>query len=213
MKRLKKTRTLTLFLIGCYLITSGFSPKGDKLDLASVSGNFVVIGFHDNLNSNYYPKNMIAEKMGLGTEILDTLVNNLFLKEISSVKSSRFRFVCPSKDKEYMNLLGQIQYTGADDEKYTDISGVNNASLNLLLNKYNSEYIICFSQYYFKKQEKPFPTMFHIINYTIYNQQKKELIKGKVYTNTFDLVNLDEFESLLKKNAKKYISSIEKELH
>lgn len=213
MKILIKSVSLPIILLMWVLLLGAFSSKNESADPEPVSGNIIIVGFNQNLNSNYYSKSMIASKMGMGIERLDTLVSNLFIKEIESVRNSRLQFVYPSDDQRYANLIEQISYIGADDEIYSDLTDVNSDNLNQLLVKYNSEYIICFSQYFFKRQEKPFPTLFHIINYTIYNQNKEELAKGKVFTNTFDLVDLTEFESLLKKNAKKYISSIEKELN
>lgn len=212
MKKLNMFRSIILLFLVCFLFSETFASGGKKKGFKTDTGSFLVVGFHNNLNSNYYPKIMIAEKMGIQAQVLDTLINSLFLREMVAVRNPYFNFINPSKDINYISLIKELEYSGKNEEKYTNLSDSSNIYLNKLIEKYNVDYVIFFSQYFLKKQEEPFPTLFHIINYSILNPQKEELVKGKLHTNTYDLIDLNEFEVLLKKNAKKYISSIEKEI-
>ena len=199
-----------ILLIAASLPALGKSTKNNGENTIGTTSNCLVVGFDKNYHSNYYPDVMIASKIGIDVNHLDTLFNNLFITKLLTQKSKRYKYLSPENDNEFSILKENIHYVGETDDRYPELSSVSLQSFQTLLNKFGSDYLIVFSQYYMKKQEKPFPTLFHIINYSVYNHSKEEIMKGKVFSNSFDLVNLQELEKIFQKNALKNMAAIEK---
>ncbi|NJK93846.1 MAG: hypothetical protein HC905_01985 [Bacteroidales bacterium] len=100
---------------------------------------------------------MIAEKIGIGVNGIDTLLNSLFLNELSAANSLRFKYIAPERGNEFSKFMNNLKYTGENEELYSDLSSITLDVYKKLLTKAQSEYMVIFSQYYFKKQEKAFP--------------------------------------------------------
>jgi hypothetical protein len=181
--------------------------------LSGKQENILVIGFGEKVNSNFYPKVMIADKMGVTVEAMDTLFDNLFIEKLVSQPSNRFNKVIPVYSSDLIKFKGLIKYNGQLDEIYPDIDNIPFETYKQMLESNNSDYVIIFSQYYLKKLEQPFPTLFHIVNYCVFDSSKKEVIKGMLHTNSFELGNMKDMEEMIQKNIKKNLLSLEKSIN
>lgn len=58
----------------------------------------LVIGLHDNVESNYFPGSMITEETGIPTDSIDYTYNQIIAKNIiASNKNKKYQFVTPEK--------------------------------------------------------------------------------------------------------------------
>ena len=56
----------------------------------------LVIGLHDNVESNYFPGSMITEETGIPTDSIDYTYNQIIAKNIiASNKNKKYQFVTP----------------------------------------------------------------------------------------------------------------------
>lgn len=58
----------------------------------------LVIGLHDNVESNYFPGSMITEETGIPTDSIDYTYNQIIAKNIiASNKNKKYQFVTPER--------------------------------------------------------------------------------------------------------------------
>ena len=58
----------------------------------------LVIGLHDNVESNYFPGSMITEETGILTDSIDYTYNQIIAKNIiASNKNKKYQFVTPKR--------------------------------------------------------------------------------------------------------------------
>ena len=77
----------------------------------------LVIGLHDNVESNYFPGSMITEETGIPTDSIDYTYNQIIAKNIiASNKNKKYQFVTPEKAAAISSLLDKIRLEGEDEE-------------------------------------------------------------------------------------------------
>ncbi len=192
-------------------VFSSFShpDKKDKSKELKEGSKVLVLSFGDQFQSNYYPKSMIADKANLGLGEFSSFINEKFINSFTVINNSKITYVTV-EENEVNNIRKLIRLKGEDEEIYTDISMVSDKDYDELMKQYNADYLMVFSQYYLKWQEEPFNTLFHIFNFNIYTQDKKEVYEGKSYFNTFSLNEINNIDKLFEKNIKKNASTFER---
>ena len=81
----------------------------------------LVIGLHDNVESNYFPGSMITEETGIPTDSIDYTYNQIIAKNIiASNKNKKYQFVTPEKAAAISSLLDKIRLEGEEEERYAD---------------------------------------------------------------------------------------------
>lgn len=66
----------------------------------------LVIGLHDNVESNYFPGSMITEETGIPTDSIDYTYNQIIAKNIiASNKNKKYQFVTSEKAAAISSLL------------------------------------------------------------------------------------------------------------
>ena len=78
----------------------------------------LVIGLHDNVESNYFPGSMITEETGIPTDSIDYTYNQIIAKNIiASNKNKKYQFVTSEKVAAISSLLDKIRLEGEEEER------------------------------------------------------------------------------------------------
>mgnify|MGYP000821926202 FL=1 len=117
---------LALCVTGPVSASSVDDEGADKANNSLVK--VLVIGLHDNVESNYFPGSMITEETGIPTDSIDYTYNQIIAKNIiASNKNKKYQFVTPEKAAAISSLLDKIRLEGEEEEKYADLSQVDDS--------------------------------------------------------------------------------------
>ena len=191
------------------------SPAGEE-GADKANDNLVkvlVIGLHDNVESNYSPGSMITEETGIPIDSIDYTYNQLIAKNIiASNKNKKYRFVTPEKAAVVSGLLEKIKLEGEEEEMYADLSQVDNNRYEQLIKDTDSDYVLFLNRHYLKWQEKPLRTLFHITSYSLFDKDRKEVTRGNNYFTSMNLESKDKLSKDSRKSSSKIVSDIVKGL-
>jgi hypothetical protein len=201
-------------LVLCFVVLFPLSAtRGDKSNVkVNGSKNLLVVGFGDQVHSNYYPRIDIAQKLETGLDNLDITLNQKFLDSFNGLRNNRVNLVKVKSYDDISAFRRMFSFVGSEDELSLVPTEVDELKLGALIKHYEADYIIVYSQYYLKRQEAPFNTLFHIFNYKLFDNEMNELMKGQEYFNTFDLVSADELSKQFQRAIRKNMSSIARHL-
>ena len=154
------------------------------------------------MESNYFPGSMITEETGIPTDSIDYTYNQIIAKNIiASNKNKKYQFVTPEKAAAISSLLDKIRLEGEEEERYADLSQVD-----------DSDYVLFLNQHYLKWQEKPLRTLFHITSYSLFDKNQKEVTRGNNYFTSMNLESKDKLSKDSRKSSSKIVSTIVKSL-
>ncbi len=116
----------------------------------------LVIGLHDNVESNYFPGSMITEETGIPTDSIDYTYNQIIAKNIiASNKNKKYQFVTPEKAAAISSLLDKkIRLEGEEEERYADLSQVDDNRYEQLIKDTDSDYVLFFESALFEMAGK-----------------------------------------------------------
>ena len=178
----------------------GLSLSANAEDYVNENSNVstkkvLVIGL-DNVNSNYFPQSMITEETGIPTDSISYTYNKIITNNIiQSNKDKDYTFVSPVVSSEINEIIDDIQLKGEEEERYIDLSSIDNNEYHRLIDASNADYVLFLNQHYLKWQEKPLRTLFHFVSYSLYDKNQKEITKGNNY---FTCMNLEKADTLSK---------------
>ena len=173
----------------------------------------LVIGLHDNVESNYFPGSMITEETGIPTDSIDYTYNQIIAKNIiASNKNKKYQFVTSEKVAAISSLLDKIRLEGEEEERYADLSQVDDNRYEQLIKDTDSDYVLFLNQHYLKWQEKPLRTLFHITSYSLFDKNQKEVTRGNNYFTSMNLESKDKLSKDSRKSSSKIVSTIVKSL-
>ena len=159
----------------------------------------LVIGLHDNVESNYFPGSMITEETGIPTDSIDYTYNQIIAKNIiASNKNKKYQFVTSEKVAAISSLLDKIRLEGEEEERYADLSQVDDNRYEQLIKDTDSE--------------KPLRTLFHITSYSLFDKNQKEVTRGNNYFTSMNLESKDKLSKDSRKSSSKIVSTIVKSL-
>ena len=206
-----------MFLAGVMAVSPAFALGDNNVSANKADANLVkvlVIGLPNNVNSNYFPNSMITEETGIPTDSIDYTYNQIIAKNIiTSNKDKRYQFIPFEKVSEIGDWVSEIKLQGdEEEEKYVDLSQIDDSSYERLLEKTDTDYILFLNQHYLKWQEKPLRTLFHITSYSLYDKDQKEVARGNNYFTSMNLESKDKLSKDSRKSSSKIASSIIKSL-
>lgn len=173
----------------------------------------LVIALPDNVDSNYFPNSMITEETGIPADSIDYTYNQVIVKNIIAAnKDKKYQFITPQKAALIHKLLGEVKLQGEEEEKYADLSQVDDNSYEQLIKDTDSDYILFLNQHYLKWQEKPLRTLFHITSYSLYDKDQKEVTRGNNYFTSMNLESKEKLSKDSRKSSSKITSNIVKRL-
>lgn len=195
----------------------GLSLSANAEDYVNENSNIstkkvLVIGL-DNVNSNYFPQSMITEETGIPTDSISYTYNKIITNNIiQSNKDKDYTFVSPVVSSEINEIIDDIQLKGEEEERYIDLSSIDNNEYHRLIDASNADYVLFLNQHYLKWQEKPLRTLFHFVSYSLYDKNQKEITKGNNYFTCMNLEKADKLSKASRKSSSKIASTVIKSI-
>lgn len=195
----------------------GLSLSANAEDYVNENSNVstkkvLVIGL-DNVNSNYFPQSMITEETGIPTDSISYTYNKIITNNIiQSNKDKDYTFVSPVVSSEIDEIIDDIQLKGEEEERYIDLSSIDNNEYHRLIDASNADYVLFLNQHYLKWQEKPLRTLFHFVSYSLYDKNQKEITKGNNYFTCMNLEKADKLSKASRKSSSKIASTVIKSI-
>lgn len=195
----------------------GLSLSANAEDYVNKNSNVstkkvLVIGL-DNVNSNYFPQSMITEETCIPTDSISYTYNKIITNNIiQSNKDKDYTFVSPVVSSEINEIIDDIQLKGEEEERYIDLSSIDNNEYHRLIDASNADYVLFLNQHYLKWQEKPLRTLFHFVSYSLYDKNQKEITKGNNYFTCMNLEKADKLSKASRKSSSKIASTVIKSI-
>lgn len=158
-----------------------------------------------NVSSDYYPLDMIAESMNIQ---VDSVVPKLNAMVTNGLAENSTRFLIRQKTENTSTLQKITLRKISTERSSADLSSLTDDEFNKLLGSDKAKYVVIISGYFIQRMEKPFPTIFHTISYTIYDSNRQKTMDGFEYFNTYDLKSYVEMEASNRKISKKMTQAI-----
>lgn len=209
MKRLLGVKVLTVCML-LAVIPAALSAD-DRTNRKEVrktdAKQILIVGLPDNVKSNYFYKGMIAKETGMKADSIDLAYNSIIAENIAvSCKGGDCRFISGMAVNGQM--VNEIQVKGEEEGCYSDLSAVSTESLQEELDKAGADYLLVLNQHYLKWQEQPLRTLFHIVSYTLFDKDKKEVCRGNNFFTSMNLENADKIRKISRKSSSKIAASI-----
>jgi len=173
----------------------------------------LVIGFGNNITSNYFPLVDAAEKLEIPYAEYDSVLNQKLSNEFQELDFRKVRFATASSYYEVGKLRNMLFYPGEMGNAAHIICQTHNQELIEVIRNYEADYMVVYGQYQLKWQEEPFNTLFHILDYTVFDSNLQEIYRGQEHFNTFSLARTNElqrnFQRLVKRNANTIYKAIQ----
>lgn len=214
MKTVMKFRIIGVCL-SLLLLSLSASAKENKKEENnhSAAKQILIVGLHDNVKSNYFYNGLIAEETGMQADSIDWAYNRIIAENIAAAASKGpVRFVPALGSQIDGRLLNEIQVNGESEESYADLSHVSAGEWQKALDKAGADYLLVLNQHYLKWQEQPLRTLFHIVSYTLFDKEKKEVCRGNNYFTCMNLEQPDKLRKISRKSTSKIASTIVKTL-
>lgn len=213
---MKKLFSVPVMMLLFVVTTSAAaSEKGSKKEEGNNyhAKQVLIVGLHDNVKSNYFYNGLIAEETGMQADNIDREYNRIIAENIATaVKEGGCKFVLATESVENAELLNEIKVNGEYEACYADLSAVSVEELQAELNNAGADYLLVLNQHYLKWQEQPLRTLFHIVSYTLFDKNKKEVCRGNNYFTCMNLESQDKVRKSSRKSSSKIASSIIKTL-
>ena len=205
MKKLFGIKSFTVLFTLAVMTIAGNAKAGERENNNYHAKQILIVGLHDNVKSNYFYNGMIAEETGMKADSIDQTYNNIIAENIASaIKNSDCKFIPAQANQVSGQVLNEIKVNGESEDCYSDLFGVSTDELQKVLDKADADYLLVLNQHYLKWQDQPLRTLFHIVSYTLFDKDKKEICRGN---NFFTCMNLEKPDKL-KKSSKKSSSKI-----
>ncbi|MCC8173589.1 MAG: hypothetical protein LIO65_04140 [Odoribacter sp.] len=195
------------------ILCVSYAMAGKNANMKESSAKKVlVVGFEkDNIASNYYYDQIIAEKTNVPLDSIEYYFNQVIIDPLTSCAGkSNLQFIPCYNPQQLQGLTEKIQYAGEEENLRSDLSTLNEEDFEKLLSEFNADYLLVISQYYMKKELQPFPYLFHIVNFEVYDKNKDKKYEGRSYFNSSDLMPLEQYDKQYQKLAGKMMAQISK---
>ena len=217
----KKTFTKGSLLMMTMLVSSNMMAGTPELESNATSNavkahRVLVIGAQDNVKSNYFVTDMLAEDTQINPDSVCYIYNKVIEDnhaQLAQKSKANFTYVDGNAIQgTYHDILEDIKTTGEGENQSSDLTFVNATQLRGMLDQAGADYLLLLDNHYLKYQEEPFKTIFHYVNYSLYDGNKKKLAQG---SNYFTSINPQSEQQMLKasrKSTAKMLNDVESTL-
>ncbi len=167
----------------------------------------LVVAPSENVKSDYYVKEMLTEGTGINKDSVCYTYNNVIANVLQQVASKENLVVLNGCGT---TLLNGIKLSGEGENAVADISGVDKQKFSDEMRESGASFLLVLDQHYLKYQELPFRTMFHFVNYTLYDANERKLGQGRSYFTSFEPQSAKDMSKSSLKSSKKMIAEISK---
>lgn len=206
---------LLMFTFTC----AGYAVEENEENAAAVpaSRKILVIGLDDNIKSNYYDPEMLADGTGIVKDSLSSVYNEVIENNLRKVarkdKLPFYLIPVSAHSKDWKELTEDVRIKNDEEKSSSDWNGVDSNELQLLMQKTPADYLLVLDTHYLKYQEKPFKTVFHFVNYSLYNNRKEKLTQGSSYFTSFAPQSEKDMVASSRKSSQKILSEIIKTIN
>lgn len=173
-------------------------------------GHVLIITAADNIKSNHYYDDYIAKEMGVAVDSLDYYFNGSVTRHLQSLHEGALEYTLLS-ETDLPAVKDDIEISGEAEGSVASVDKMSLEEYHSLLEKNHTEFLLVINQHYLKKMESgTMNTVFHIVSYTLFDKDKKQLNTSSLYYSTIKLDKPNKMESQLKKTAAKMASKLEK---
>lgn len=179
----------------------------------SAAARILVVGLDNNVKSNYFYMGMIAEETGINAEHIDREYNRIIAENIAVYnKTSQCEFIPVEPEEVKGDCIRPIPLNGDEENCNSDLSSIPADEWKNILTHAEADYMLVLNQHYLKWQETPLRTLFHIVSYTLFDKDKKEIYRGNNYFTTMSLEKPDELRKISRKSSSKIAANVVKSL-
>lgn len=219
-KEMGKRKVFSLTLLSVFAVTSMMAAvpetEGNEAAENVKAHRVLVVGMNDNVISNYFTKDMLAEGTGISEDSICVVYNNVIesgLMTTARKERSALDFVAPIETLNGWTAITKFaRIEGEDDKASADLSTVNADKLRSLLEEAGAAYLLVLDAHYMKYQEAPFKTLFHYVNYSLYDAGKRKLAQGSNYFTSINPQSRAQMMKSSRKSTEKIVEMIEKTL-
>ena len=191
------------------LITFPFLSWSKKDTADKAAAQVLIIGLPDNVKSNYFYKEQIAEATGIQADSIDQQYNSIISNNIiAAAGKSACSFIPSDDDKSYETIISKIEVTGDGEECNSNLSKLSAEELQMALDHAHANYLLVLNQHYLKWQSQPMRTVYHMVSYTLYDKNKKAIYTGNQYFASMSLQKPDKVSELSRKSTSKIASAV-----
>lgn len=211
---MKAKRLLTGLFLMCTTLTATHANNDVKENNKKADAKQVlVVGLYDNVRSNYFPDDMITEETGIPADSIDIAYNRAIAENIAAATKGARDLIFVPACRQWGNVLNEIKLDGTEEDSYADLTAVDKAALENMLEEAGAEYLLILNQHYLKWQEQPMRTMFHFVTYSLYDKQKKEMTRGSNYFTCMKPEDVAEIRKSSRKSTSKIASAVIKTIN
>ena len=212
MKRSFRFRLLNLLFLCGLCVNTSFAEKlseGDGIQPKQV----LIVGLKDNVRSNYFYKGMIAEETGMQADSVDFIYNQIIAENIAkNTKNKAYKFVLANENSIPADFFEEVKINENEEECASDLSSVPLDEMRKIMNDADADYLLVLNQHYLKWQDQPLRTLFHIVSYSLFDKDKKEIITGNNFFTCMNLEGPNKIRKMSKKSSVKIASNVIKAL-
>ena len=203
MKRSFRFRLLNLLFLCGLCVNTSFAEKlseGDGVQPKQV----LIVGLKDNVRSNYFYKGMIAEETGMQADSVDFIYNHIIAENIAgNTKNKAYKFVLANENSIPADFFEEVKINENEEECASDLSSVPLDEMRKIMNDADAD---------LKWQDQPLRTLFHIVSYSLFDKDKKEIITGNNFFTCMNLEEPNKIRKMSKKSSVKIASNVIKAL-
>jgi hypothetical protein len=211
---MKNTRLLLTLLLFIFSPFISFSHVNAEDPAKKEKVQVLIIGLNDNVKSNYYYGKSIAEETGMQVDSIDQRFNQIIANNIAgALPNSLCKFVTDTGKQANQALAAKIEFKGEAENCTSSLSNISTADYQQVLEQTQASYLLVINQHYLKRQEQPMRTVFHIVSYTLYDKNQKEVFSGNQFYTSMKLESADKMAQISRKSTAKIAASVAKSLN
>ncbi|MDB5120674.1 MAG: hypothetical protein JWN56_1892 [Sphingobacteriales bacterium] len=202
------------FLLIISLSSFSLGKKAPAEDKKVKAVQVLIVGLNDNVKSNYYYDEVIEQETGMNVDSVEHQYNLIIANNIiEALPKSSCKFLTGIDNKAFEEYADKIEVKGDGEECISNLSNVPTSAFQQTLHESNANYLLVLNQHYLKRQDKPMLTVFYIVSYTLYDQNKKEIYSGNQFFTSMKLESPEKIRQISRKTTSKIASSIVKTLN
>jgi len=200
---------LLLFFING-LFTEMHARKGIASAAKERPVRVLVVGAGDNVRSNYYYDDLIAEQTGIPVDSLELKLNHMVLSGLDEATASAgcdFIPLAPGNEG-WTDVTSHLEVKGEGQNCSSSLAQLSNEAYQEVLDRAEAEYLLVLNQHYLKWQDEPMRTLFHILSYSVYDKDKRPIHSGSEFFASMKLENWERLNKLIKKPSGKIAKEV-----
>lgn len=144
---------------------------------------------------------------------VDFIYNQIIAENIAgNTKNKAYKFVLANEDSIPADFFEEVKINENEEECASDLSSVPLDEMRKIMNDADADYLLVLNQHYLKWQDQPLRTLFHIVSYSLFDKDKKEIITGNNFFTCMNLEEPNKIRKMSKKSSVKIASNVIKAL-